>query len=349
MDAGKRAARVTGGPLLEPDGLAPSDPRLEVIGAFNPGATLVDGSPVLLVRVAERPTPIPGQIGLVSLEPETWEPRVAYIPLHDPDLKQSDPRAVHYRGALYYTSLSHFRIAEYDGARLSCSATATLMGRGRQETYGVEDCRIVQLEERYYITYTALSMMGPGVALASTADWRNFERHGLVLLPPNKSCVLFPEQIGGLYYALHRPSGRGVARSNIWVASSPDLTHWGGYAPVAEARPGEWDTRRIGAGPPPIRYGENWLLMYYGVNRLEEYAVGAIVLDGANPGQVLARSRQPFLVSEAAWERSGFVPNVVFPSGLVLWRDEALLFYGAGDRTVGAATVSLDEVVSDMG
>ena len=71
--------------------------------------------------------------------------------------------------------------------------------------------------------------------------------------------VLFPERIGGTYAALHRPvCGTPFTRPEMWVARSPDLTHWGTHAPLIVAG-GEWQSGRVGAGPPPVRVPGGWL------------------------------------------------------------------------------------------
>ena len=47
--------RFSTNPLVRVADVKPSHPGLEVLGAFNPGATVFDGKKLLLVRVAERP------------------------------------------------------------------------------------------------------------------------------------------------------------------------------------------------------------------------------------------------------------------------------------------------------
>ena len=44
-----------------------------------------------------------------------------------------------------------------------------------------------------------------GAPPVSDADFRTFERHGVVFCPENKDVVLFPETISGAFAALHRP------------------------------------------------------------------------------------------------------------------------------------------------
>ena len=82
-----------------------------------------------------------------------------------------------------------------------------------------------------------MSRHGPATALASTIDFRSFERHGIIFCPENKDVVLFPEKIGGNFAALHRPvCGTPFTRPEMWVARSPDLIHWEKYPgnPIVE-------------------------------------------------------------------------------------------------------------------
>ena len=67
------------------------------------------------------------------------------------------------------------------------------------EEFGVEDPRITAFGDRYYFTYVAVSRHGAATALASTTDFRHFERHGIIFCPENKDVVLFPEKVGGEY------------------------------------------------------------------------------------------------------------------------------------------------------
>ena len=96
-----------------------------------------------------------------------------------------------------------------------------------EERWGVEDPRIVWLEERqqYAISYVSFSKDGPVVSLALTKDFKTFDHLGAMLPPEDKDASLFPRLINGKYVMIHRPIIRGEA--HIWIAFSPDLTHWG--------------------------------------------------------------------------------------------------------------------------
>ena len=59
------------------------------------------------------------------------------------------------------------------------------------------------------------------------------------------------------------------------------------------------------------------------------------------------RSDEPILTPEVDEERSGIVPNVVFPTGLTHDEesDELRLYYGAADSTIAVATAKYSEVL----
>ena len=60
-----------------------------------------------------------------------------------------------------------------------------------EEIWGIEDPRITLLEKQklWAIVYTAYSESGPLVSLATTSDFRTFERLGPVLPPEDKDRV----------------------------------------------------------------------------------------------------------------------------------------------------------------
>jgi len=127
------------------------------------------------------------------------------------------------------------------------------------EANGVEDCRITWMQDlkAWALAYTAYSPHGPGVALATTRDFKSVERIGLVFPPDDKNAALFPRKINGLYAILHRPS---VGGGSVWISYSPDLVFWGRSEIVLPARGGPWwDGMRVGAGMPPIETEEGWL------------------------------------------------------------------------------------------
>jgi predicted GH43/DUF377 family glycosyl hydrolase len=221
-----------------------------------------------------------------------------------------------------------------------------------EETWGVEDPRVAWLSEinKYATTYTAYSCAGPAVSLALTSDFRTFERIGMVMLPDNKDAALLPHRINDRWQMLHRPHA-GVS-TDIWLAESPDLQHWGRYRRVLAARQGAWwDACRIGLGPPLIETERGWLMLYHGVRQTAAgclYRVGLALLDAQDPSRVLKRGDEWVFGPDEDYERQGDVGDVVFPCGTTIGSDHDSLniYYGAADTCIGLATSRISELLA---
>jgi beta-1,2-mannobiose phosphorylase / 1,2-beta-oligomannan phosphorylase len=201
----------------------------------------------------------------------------------------------------------------------------------------------------------------------------------------NKDTVFFPEPVtapdGVLSFAvLHRPMwdlgevrpGEGVrvpagvddVRQSIWISYVPvaeavadvrALALWRGHRFLAGPE-AAFEELKIGGGPPPIRVPEGWLVIYHGVTgeinnsfmqqQKVNYAAGAMILDLDDPTRVLARTTEPLLAPETDDERSGIVPNVVFPTAIEPIGDQLWVFYGMADSKIGVAR--LDRVVEHI-
>jgi len=225
-----------------------------------------------------------------------------------------------------------------------------------EKLYGIEDARITYLEEKkkWAIVYTAFSRCGPLVALATTMDFKTFERLGPVMPPEDKDAALLPARIGGRWALIHRPatSLEGVG-AHIWMSYSPDLKHWGDHCMFLEARRGAWwDANRIGLSPQPLRTDKGWLIMYHGVRETAAgciYRLGLALLDLDDPCRVIRRSDEWVFSPEEDYERTGDVNEVVFPCGWVREGDEIRLYYGGADTCIALATASLSELLRYLG
>jgi predicted GH43/DUF377 family glycosyl hydrolase len=222
-----------------------------------------------------------------------------------------------------------------------------------EEVWGVEDPRIVWLEELrcYAVTYTSFSHGGPGVSIALTDDFKEFERRGVCMPPHDKDASLFPRRFDGRWAMIHRPSSQWQG-SHIWISFSPDLHHWGNHTLVIEARRGAWwDADKIGLSIPPIETERGWLVMYHGVRRTPAnslYRLGLALLDLDNPLKCLRRSDEWFFGPEAPYERLGDVPDVVFPCGYTRGIDDPdalFVYYGAADTSIALATGSIRDML----
>ena len=340
--------------LLRPEDLVPSQDDLEVVGVFNPGAaTTGHGEEVaLLVRVAECPNEKrPGFAALPRWDVDSSRVVIDWVP-HD-ELTVVDPRIMEVKktGLWRLTFTSHIRVIRSpDGRSVQSVDGSRFLPATPYEEFGVEDPRITPIGDTFYFTYVAVSRHGAATALASTQDFQTFTRHGIIFCPENKDVVLFPERIGGQYAALHRPNtGSPFCTPEMWLARSTDLIHWGRHEHFLGGA-GTWDTGRTGAGTPPIRTPDGWFAIYHGNQRetvdgvVGAYAAGALLLDLENPARIIARAPDPVLTVAAEHERHGFVPNVIFPTGIVQRGDALLIYCGAADSATGLVELSWQEL-----
>ena len=225
------------------------------------------------------------------------------------------------------------------------------------EQWGFEDPRVVFAPEleRWVITCTAYGPAGPAVFLATTEDFTSVERHGVIRQPEDKNAALLPYRIDGKWILFHRPKTEyGGARGEILLSRSTDLISWSAPEQVLKPRAGAWwDSLRIGLGPPPIRTESGWLLIYHGVKETVSgslYRVGLALTDLDEPTRVLHRLPQWVLGPLAPYERTGDVPNTVFPCGLVhdARSDELRLYYGAADTSICLATARLGDLLEAL-
>jgi predicted GH43/DUF377 family glycosyl hydrolase len=221
-----------------------------------------------------------------------------------------------------------------------------------EEIWGCEDPRLTWLPERneWAIAYTAYSRRGPLVSLALTTDFTSAKRIGPVMSPEDKDAALFPKRFDGQWVMVHRPVPL-TGGAHMWLSFSSDLRNWGSHVLLLEAREGAWwDAGKIGLGPPPLETEAGWLVMYHGVKTTGDgpiYRAGLALLDLENPAEVIRRSDEWVLGPTAAYEMSGDVSRVVFPCGWIHDRaaDKLVLYYGAADSSIGAATASFSEVM----
>jgi len=340
--------------LVRPGDIAASRDDLDVVGVFNPGAVEDGKDVVLMTRVAERPKE--RRAGFSGLP--RWEPGAGVVVdwVADEELVPLDARIVQRKadGLVRLTSTSHLRILRSTDGRSIDSEQGRFVPEAEHEEFGVEDPRITRIDDTFWITYVTVSRHGAATALASTRDFCTFERHGILLYPENKDVVLFPERIRGEYVALHRPNAATpFTKPEMWLAWSPDLIHWGRHEPL-DVGAAAWETGRIGAGTPPIRTDRGWFEIYHGSRKARGeagvgvYSAGALLLDLDDPRHVIGQAQEPVMVPETDFEREGFVPNVVFPTGIIDRGGSILVYYGAADSAVGVVEFSRDELLDAL-
>lgn len=349
--------RESANPLITPDKVSASNPAYRVRGVFNPGATLVHGDSgdevVLILRVAEDVPADDGRVAVpvMRLDPSrdgVGVPDVIEVGVDDAGVELRDTRGVVIDGREYLSTMSHLRLARSaDGVRFTVDDEPFIFPSTEAERFGVEDARVVRLDDRFLVNYTAVSGDGWATALASTSDFTTVERRGLIFHPQNKDVAIFPEKIDGRYVALHRPNN-AMGRASIWYAESPDLVHWGNHRCLLRPRDSQWEEQKIGGGAPPIRTDDGWLTIYHGKGRDQVYSLWALLLDADDPAVILAQGSTPLLTPEAPYEREGFFGGVVFTNGMVERDGELLVYYGAADECVALARTTVAELLASL-
>ena len=222
---------------------------------------------------------------------------------------------------------------------------------------GCEDPRMTKIGERVYLTYVAYSGFShPRSALSSITledfrakRWR-WQRPVLISPPDiiDKNACLFPERVGGKYVIFHRvfPDILIDYRDSLDFDSEHFLTGQQHIGP----RPDYWDSRKVGAGAPPLLTERGWLLIYHAVDNREpgRYKIGAMLLDRQQPSMVLARTARPLLSPDASYENEGWKAGVAYPCGAVILNGTLFVYYGAADQTVCLATMPLRTLLEEL-
>lgn len=220
---------------------------------------------------------------------------------------------------------------------------------------GCEDPRIVKIDDRFYVCYTAYDggASPPKVAMTSIRVKDFLDRNWawekpIIISPPDiddKDACLFPKKINGKYVFFHRISG------NIWIDYRENLDfsdgRFLGGEVLMEPNKKSWDNHKIGIAGPPIETKDGWLLLYHGVDTNDErvYKVGAVLLDLEKPSKVIQWLSYPIFEPETRYEMKGQVDKVVFPCGQAIVNGEVFLYYGGADSVVGVAQMNLDQIL----
>jgi predicted GH43/DUF377 family glycosyl hydrolase len=345
------ARRFPQNPLLHPASIQSSKEGLVVACLLNPGVFRFEEKTYLLIRVAERPRQSTISMSF-PVSNDKGEIEIMNILLNDADLIATDARVINWKGNDYLTTMSHLRLMVSDDCIhfSEIGSSGALHGMGPLETFGIEDCRVSCIDGLYYLTYTAVSANGVGIALRTTRDWKSFSQHGMILPPHNKDCAIFEKIIHGRFYAFHRPSSVQLGGNYIWLMESPDGVHWGNHRCIVKTRKDKWDSARVGAGAAPIETDRGWLEIYHGADSQHRYCLGAFLLDKNDPGIVLARTDEPIMIPTESYELSGFFGHVVYTNGHILQSDKDTLtvYYGASDEFVCAANFSVHEIIKAL-
>lgn len=233
------------------------------------------------------------------------------------------------------------------------------------EKFGCEDPRVTKLNNKYYIFYTALSNYpftadGIKVGLAISNDLCSIKEKHLITPFNAKAMSLFPEKINNKLWTIltvntDRPPAKICLASfkkekDLW--NQPNWNKW--YKKhnkfALELKHGPNDHIEIGAPPIKTKYG--WILIYsyirnYFTNK-RLFGIEVALLDLKNPYKIISQTKAPLLVPEEYYEKMGYIPNIVFPSGALLKNDKIHLYYGAADTTCCLAYIDFKILINKL-
>lgn len=291
---------------------------------------------------------------LGRIEEHPWESRAVFNP---GTIREGDHVHMLYRAVEgdNFSSLG-YALLDKNANIIERSGEPWLYREHPYEIRGVEDPRISRIDERYYIMYTGFDGLTCRICMASTSDFKNVTRHGIVVPDIwDKDAMLFPDPVKGKLILMHR------IEPNIQIAEFNDMDHllnadkeyWIKYFSHLDdhtiMRPlYSWEAEKIGGGAPPIRTEEGWLAIYHGVDRYSVYRAGAALFDLEDPQRIIARFPEPILEPECDYERVGDVSNVVFPQGTAEFDGQLQVYYGGADQVIGLAMAAIDEILYEI-
>ncbi|GAA4086056.1 hypothetical protein [Mucilaginibacter panaciglaebae] len=255
------------------------------------------------------------------------------------------------------------------------------------ERHGMEDPRIVKIDDTYYLSYVAFDGTDALGAVATSTDLIHFDKKGIIVpqlkcsefdllakrnnadiiaryrddynspevIIMDKDVVFFPRRVNGKLMFLHRikPDIQLVA-----VNSLDELTEdfWEGYVSdlkdnIVLTPKNLHELNYVGAGCPPVETECGWLVIYHGVQHFDNgyhYSACAALFDLDDPRKEIARLPYPLFVPDQPYELAGDVDNVCFPTGTALFDDTLYIYYGAGDDVIACASVILKELVDEL-
>lgn len=214
------------------------------------------------------------------------------------------------------------------------------------ESNGIEDVRLVRFEDAgivtYYGTFTAYDGHQIKSKLLETKDFIRFKIHtmrGAAI--KDKGMALFPKKINGRYAMVSRQDD-----FNIRIMFTDNILQWK-TSSVLRTPQMPWEFVKSGNIGSPLETEQGWLLLTHGVGAMRKYVIGACLLDKADPTKVIAQLKEP-LLSPKEDERDGYVPNVLYSCGAMIYRDKLILPYAMSDAVSGFAIADVQTLIKQM-
>lgn len=351
--------------IAGPEDYSPLSPKCEVIGAFNPGVAQIktenDGlETLLMMRVAEMSSnkkpwlpffKIPNKEDHSTLEIDFDKPPKEEI-LKDNGkfvkLKDNSFRLKH-------ISLPRLIRLDEKGEIIKRCQNPCLYPSWEFERFGIEDTRITAMENGdYIITYVCPHReFGVSTAFLITKDFKKYKsviknNTPRPIFTGMKDVAIFPEKVPSpsetekfqkdykLYAALTRPNAfLEISHPGIWVAYSPDLVHWGQEHRLTIPKKGEI----TGTGSSLIELNDTWIGPYHEITKIKKRNHYNTKLIGLNKKYLWKDCKTSnILLTREDYRnilpKEGYIPNVVYTTGIIKDNGIISLFSGIDDTWV---------------
>jgi len=237
------------------------------------------------------------------------------------------------------------------------------------DIYGCEDPRVTYFEGKYYIFYTALSKYpfkadGIRVGLAISKDLKKINEKHLVTPFNAKAMTIFPRRINGKIIAIFSaytdmPPSRmcfteldkidDLWNESFWEEWIKNIDKY-----TLDFHRNKYDHLEVGA--PPLETKDGWLLIYSHIQNYFEnpekldriFGIEALLFDLNDPTKLIGRTAGPIIAPSKKYELSGYVSDVVFPSGALINKNQLTIYYGAADTTTCLAYINLIDLIETI-
>jgi len=304
----------------------------ECLQTFNAATIEIDGTIYFLYRA----------VG------EQWISRIGLATSKD---------GLHIDERLSYPIYSYFTPSQMTTSRRKNHLTYPDYSSGGGVYGGCEDPRATVIGDTIYMVFVAYDGCTEPRLAMTTISVKNFLNRIWLWSPVkfisrpyvvNKSGVIFPEKIDDEFIIFHRvfPNILIDKRKSLDFDGNNFLTEDTGIT----IRNDIWDSRKIGAGAPPIKTRYGWLLIYYATDDRDasQYKIGIMILDLKDPTKVLYRTNAPAIEPDEWYDNVGNKPGIVYPCGAILRENDLFVYYGGADNYLCVATTKLDKLIYQL-
>jgi predicted GH43/DUF377 family glycosyl hydrolase len=217
----------------------------------------------------------------------------------------------------------------------------------KTESNGIEDARIIKFNNAdgtfiYYATFTAYDGHRILSEIIETKDFKKFRVRTLTGNgAKDKGMALFPEKINNKFWMISRQDGE-----NIFIMNSDNVYEWNDPK-ILRGPKYDWEFVQLGNCGSPMKTADGWLLITHAVGPLRTYVISALLLDLDNPDKVIGHLEEPLIIPNED-ERNGYVPNVVYSCGSMIFNNDLIIPYAMSDSASSFATIQVSDLLGMM-